>query len=244
MSRATAATGGSGDAGDATTQFTIGAEVGCADGICGDMSRVVVDPISRVVTHLVVEPKHRRGLGRLVPLSLVDVNSGEIKLTCTMAEFDKLDAAEETEFLPATRGHASYGPGQALYWPHYGLAMGGLNGMGSMGMGAWLGAGNAAQAVTYDAVPLGEVTVRRGEQVQATDGDIGRVEGLVIDRVTHYVTHVLLQEGHLWGRKDVAIPIRAVTRVGEVIELNMTKRELGELPSIEIDHPESIGADS
>ena len=115
--------------------------------------------------------------------------------------------------------------------------------MGSLGMGAWLGAENAPQTTTYYAVPAGEVTVRRGEQVRASDGDIGRVEGLVIDTVTHYVTHVLLQEGHRWGRKDVAIPIRAVTRVGKVIELNMTKRELGELPSIEIDHPESIGAE-
>jgi len=121
--------------------------------------------------------------------------------------------------------------------------MGGLNGMGSLGMGAWLGAENAPQRTTYYTVPAGEVTVRRGEQVRASDGDIGRVEGLVIDTGTHYVTHVLLQEGHRWGRKDVAIPISAVTRVGKVIELNMTKRELGELPSIDIGHPESIGAE-
>ena len=38
------------------------------------------------------------------------------------------------------------------------------------------------QPVTYDTVPLDEVEVRRGEHVHATDGDIGRVQGLVIDR--------------------------------------------------------------
>jgi len=221
-----------------TTQFTIGSEASCSDGVCGDLTRVVVDPIAQVVTHLVVEPKHRQGLGRLVPLSLVEVVSGGIAITCTIAEFDKLDSAEEKEFLPGTEGYAGYGPGQAIYWPHYGLSMGGLNGMGSLGMGTWLGAGNNDRPLTYDTVPSGEVTVRRGEQVRATDGDIGRVEGLVINTSTHHVTHVLLQEGHLWGHKDIAIPIRAVTRVGKVIELNMTKQELAELPTINADHPD------
>ncbi|MGA2530768.1 MAG: PRC-barrel domain-containing protein [Acidimicrobiales bacterium] len=223
-----------------STQFTIGADVGCEDGLCGVMSRVVVDPIARVVTHLVVEPRHHRGLGRLVPLDLVDTGSREIALSCTLAEFDKLDTAEETEFLPGNSGYARYGPGEAVYWPHYGLSMGGLSGMGSTGMGQWLGAGEVQLAITYDAIPLGEVAIRRGEQVRATDGDIGRVEGLVVDTATHQVTHVLLQKGHLWGHKDVAIPIRAVTRVDKVIELNMAKQELAELPSIRVDHPESL----
>jgi hypothetical protein len=54
---------------------------------------------------------------------------------------------------------------------------------------------------------LGEVEIRRGDHVHASDGDIGRVHGLVIDPRNHRVTHVLLQEGDLWGRKQVAIPI-------------------------------------
>ena len=82
------------------TQFTIGVDANCADGICGEVSRVVVDPIARTVTHLVVEPKHRLGLGRLVPLDLVDATTGEIRLRCTLVEFEKLDHAEERQFLP------------------------------------------------------------------------------------------------------------------------------------------------
>ena len=66
--------------------------------------------------------------------------------------------------------------------------------------------------VTTDRVPLGEVEVRRGEHVSATDGEIGRVRGLVIDPGDHCVTHVLLDEGHLWGQKRVAIPITAVKK--------------------------------
>jgi hypothetical protein len=85
------------------TLFQIGVEASCIDGACGEVSRVVIDPVARTLTHLVVEPKH--GDGRLVPLSLVEATTGEVLLGCTMAEFDKLDAAEETHFVP---GGTSY----------------------------------------------------------------------------------------------------------------------------------------
>jgi hypothetical protein len=50
-------------------------------------------------------------------------------------------------------------------------------------------------------VPLGEVVVRRGEHVFATDGAIGRVQGLVIHPGDHGVTHVLLEMGQQLRRR-------------------------------------------
>ena len=47
------------------SQFTIGVEATCTDGLCGEVTQVVVDPIAGAVTDLIVEPKHRQGLGRL-----------------------------------------------------------------------------------------------------------------------------------------------------------------------------------
>jgi sporulation protein YlmC with PRC-barrel domain len=205
-----------------TMQFTIGVAASCSDGPCGAVSRVVFDPMARTITHLVVEPKHRQGLGRLVPLALVDVAPGEVRLRCTMAEFKSLDSAEETDFLPGSIGYGGYGPGQAFSWPYYGL--GG-------------GVGNLPQTITYDTVPVGEVAVRRNEQVHATDGEIGRVQGLVVNPQDHHVTHVLLQEGHLWGRKEVAIPISAVVAVDDGIRLNITKQQVQDLPPVAIDQP-------
>jgi uncharacterized protein YrrD len=91
--------------------------------------------------------------------------------------------------------------------------------------------------VTEDSVPLEEVEVRPGENVHATDGYIGQVRGFVIDPASHRVTHVLLQEGHLWGRKEVAIPISAVTLVDDEIRLSITKQQVQDLPPVDIDHP-------
>jgi len=91
-------------------EFTIGAEASCTDGACGDVTRVVIDPVAESVTHLVIEPKHRQGLARLVPLALVDATAGEVRLSCTIAEFERLDPAEETQFVPGSPGYAAYGP--------------------------------------------------------------------------------------------------------------------------------------
>jgi sporulation protein YlmC with PRC-barrel domain len=208
--------------------FTIGATATCTDGECGTVTRVVVDPVARAITHLVVQPKHRYDAGRLVPVDLVDAKAGEMQLGCTLAEFEMLDLAEETQFLPGISEDADYVQDQVLSWAYYDLA----SGPGMPG-----GVAGVPQPVTYDSVPLGEVEVRRGEHVHATDGEIGRVQGLVIDRRTHLVTHVLLQEGHLWGRKEVAIPIPAVTGVEDGIRLNLTKQQVQDLPPVDIDHP-------
>jgi hypothetical protein len=52
------------------------------------------------------------------------------------------------------------------------------------------------------------------------------------------VTHVLLQEGHLWGRKEVAIPITAVAGTSDGIRLKIAKQEVQDLPPVDIDHPD------
>jgi sporulation protein YlmC with PRC-barrel domain len=214
-----------------TTQFSIGSEVACSDGACGDLRRVVVDPVARALTHLVVEPRHRAGAGRLVPVDLVESTTDVILLRCTIAEFEALENAEETQFLPGAGDEWGYGPQDSFTLPYYSL--GGTSG-GPLGPIGPVGVGVAPQAFTRDRVPAGEVEVRRGERVHATDGAIGRVRGLVIDPRDHHVTHVLLDEGHLWGQKRVAIPISAVVGVKGGVRLNLSKDGVRKLPAIDL----------
>jgi hypothetical protein len=59
------------------TGFAIGATASCPGGVCGGMSRMIVDPAGRTVTHLVFEPTRRRETHRLVPLHLVNTTAGD-----------------------------------------------------------------------------------------------------------------------------------------------------------------------
>jgi len=231
----TTATAGAGT--NETTQFTTGAQVSCKSGSCGKLTRVIIDPISRRLTHLVVEPRHGE-TGRMVPLRLVDHSSpDQIDLACTLQEFDALAPSQETDYLPMDDVYGSYYGGYARgygygyddvrFWPYYGY--------GGLGYGYGWG----PQQVSYESIPSGEVTVRRGDPVHATNGDIGKVAGLVIGTPAGQVTHVLLQEGHLWDKKDVAIPIHSITRVSDVVQVALTKHEIAQLPTVDIDHPET-----
>jgi len=185
----------------------MGAEARCSDGPAGKVIRVIVDPATDTVTHLVIEPRHRQGAGRLVPLNLVDVTADGIRLRCTAEEFGALAAAEETELVDGLDG-----------------------GFGLAGLGGPMGAPAPVPVMVQDVVPRGEEGIERGEPVHALDGEIGRVEGVRIDPGDHRVTHVLLQEGHLWGRKDVAIPASAVTKVKDGIWINLTREQVEDLP--------------
>ncbi len=247
------------------TEFTIGSEVVCSEGACGELRRVVVNPVARALTHLVVEPRFQEGNGRLVPIELVDSAAKEIRIRCTMSEFHALEEAEETHFLQGAPGQQwGYGQGQMLSLPLFalgagmrgmgglgmggmgmgGMGMGGLGmGMGGMGMGMGMGGigmrgmGMGPQLTREDRVPEGEVEVRRGEHVHATDGEIGRVHGFVIDPNDHHLTHVLLDEGHLWGKRTIAIPISAVKDVSDGVCLSITKAQVGDLPPVDLDGP-------
>jgi sporulation protein YlmC with PRC-barrel domain len=222
--------------------FRLGADVRCADGDCGRVRSLVINPGDDAVTHLVVEPAHRQGLGKLVPLRMVETAiaytaKGEVRLRCTMAEFGQLDPSEATYFFPGDEDYEIYRREPVVSWPYY------------VPPGAMLpGApdqpgdpGEVAQVVTVDTVPdqlPGEDEVSGGEHVHAKDGDIGHVQGIVVDAGSGRVTSVLLREGHLLGRRTVLIPRSAVAEVGaDGFHLHITKEQVRNLPTADSDHP-------
>lgn len=225
----------------ATTPYVIGSEVYCTDQACGRLSRVVIDPVARELTHLVVEPAHHPEEGRLVPVDLVDHEDADtdadaetVRLRCDTAGFENLERAQSTELLPGASDEFGYPADRSFWMPYYPLGV--AAGAPGPASGGLLAAAASAEprTVSYERVPSGEVQVKRGQPVHATDGEVGKVQGLVVDPSDHQVTHVLLQEGHLWGKKQVALPIRAVTDVHQGVHLNLSKDEIRDLPPVDI----------
>jgi uncharacterized protein YrrD len=186
-------------------RFTIGGHVEATDGRCGHLTRVIVDPVAESLTHLVVEPRHHKERARLVPFDLVvSLEDEPIRLNCTKKQFDQLDSAEDVMLSPDSLDTVA------------------------------MGLSRHRQPIYSDRVPSGKVEIRRDDPVHAKDGWIGAVHDLVIDPVDHRITHVILQEGHLWGRKQVAIPIGTANRVGDEIRVDLTKSEIEELPPVSV----------
>ena len=157
-----------------TRLFRLGADVRCADGHCGQVRSLVSKLAQDAVTHLLVQPGRRRGLARLVPLSLVEAANGVIRLRCTIAQYEQLDSPDETYIPPGIGGREFYEREPVISWPYY------AGGAGMLGVPRDAIAG-VPQTLTSDAVPEhlpGEEEIPRGEHVHATDGDIGQVEGV------------------------------------------------------------------
>ena len=207
-------------------EFTVGSDVACTDGACGELQRLIVDPVARALTHLVVEPRHRRGVGRLVPVDLVTSAGKEIRLSCALSDFGALAQSEVTETLPDS----------SVDWGYVQQQMGVYGGGGPIYDVSPSRAG--PRTITHDAVPAGDEEVRGGDQVHATDAGVGKLRGLVTNPSDHRVTHVLLDEGHLFGHKRVAIPISAVKEIDGGIRLSLTKNQVQGLPPLDLGLPE------
>jgi sporulation protein YlmC with PRC-barrel domain len=211
-----------------TTEFTLGASASCSDGECGEVTRIIVDPAARTVAHLAIEPRHHREAGRLVPVERVEAAAGEVRLGCTLAEFDQFDPSQEVELAEGVDYAGGYGPDSVAGYGDVGAMGVGVSSASGMAIGAPLG--HTKPVVTSDTVPEGESDVARHERVHASDGEVGQLKGFAVDPADHRVTHVLLREGHLWGRKEVAIPASAVASLDDGIWLNITKEQVEELP--------------
>jgi sporulation protein YlmC with PRC-barrel domain len=207
------------------TLLRIGAVAVGRDGYRGEVRAAVIDPVAATVTHVVVEPEGRAGLARLVPLALLETDaetdagaSGQLRLRSTQAEFMNLGPAEETL--------AEFAVGQTV--PVQLLPPG------------WRGTGEPVarggdiaripERETVDVIPPGEVEEHHGDHVHATDGDIGQLRAFRLDPSSGRVTHVLLGEGHLWGRKEVAIPFDQITGFDHGITLSLTRKQVQDLP--------------
>ena len=92
-------------------RLEFGCPVACADAPFGELADVVVDPLTRRVTHLVVQPHGRRPDARLVPIDRARPAETGIALSCSHADVEAMERLYESAYLRVER---SVGPFQRL----------------------------------------------------------------------------------------------------------------------------------
>jgi sporulation protein YlmC with PRC-barrel domain len=214
-------------------RLEIGNRVRCTDGVYGELADIVIDPLEKRVTHLVVQPEQGEGEARLVPIQLAkgsDDEQREIELECTLDEAQGFESVHEAAYLrlgesPTEDPDWDVGVEDVLAMPYY-------TGLDVSEYPAEL---DSPVTILYDRVPKGEVEVRRASAVISADGrSLGEVDGFLVDADEH-ITHFVLERGHLWGRKEVTIPIGAVARVEtDAVHVALSKDEVGALPAVRV----------
>ena len=168
-----------------------GASISCTDGLCGTLGRLMVDPASRRVTHLSIEPMGLVDNGRLAPIELVLEGDSGLGLHCTLAEFAALppNAHSGLQPVPGLR------PGSVIV--------------------TW---------VTIFDVPEGAIEVNGDMPISATDGYLGHPRGITVSGANGEISELLLEIGEPDSRRNVALPLSAITSIGaEGIQLGLTK---------------------
>jgi sporulation protein YlmC with PRC-barrel domain len=205
-------------------RLDLGSSVHCTDAAFGELADVIVDPLSRRVTHLVVEPHgdHRRA--RVVPIDRARPAGDGLALDYSIADVESLEPLSESAYMRAGELVVAdpdwdIGIQDVLALPVYQE----LNGMGTAIDP------DPHVMVSYDRIPKHEVEVRRSSAVMSTDGHhLGHVEGFLVG--SGETADIVLERGHLWGRREIVIPAAAVERVqNDSITLSLTKEQVGEL---------------
>jgi sporulation protein YlmC with PRC-barrel domain len=90
-------------------------------------------------------------------------------------------------------------------------------------------------ALEHERIPAGEVVIRRGTSVEATDGAVGKVDEFLVDPEDDSISHLVLREGHLWGKKDVTIPVSEIDKItDEAVYLKLDKETIETLPTVPV----------
>lgn len=192
-------------------------KVFCTDGEAGRSTAIVMNPVTNEVTHVVVDGKGALLGEYLVPLDAVEKSSPhQLDLRWALADLAKADRFDKAIFL----GDES---GAAMLWP-YGVAD-----------EAYFGAGALPAYMEVEQVPHAELAVHRGAHVHATNGGVGQVDEFVVDSKTSHITHLVLRKGHLWGKRDITVPISAIDHVADdVVYLKLDKEAIEQLPVVPV----------
>ena len=193
----------------------VNAKVSCSDGPCGQSTHVILMPTNEKITHLVISNGLYPETEYLVPIDhIAETTSELIRLNCTREDLAKMPVFDKVEFIPSNLTGFSASP--YMMWPYY---------------------APEAEFIRMDMehIPANELAFRRGASVEATDGRVGRVDEFLINPDNDHITHLVLREGHLWGQKDVTIPVSQIDHYAEnTVYLRLDKHGIEALPTIPV----------
>ncbi len=196
----------------------INVDVVCTSELCGRATAIVINPINDQITHVVVSENEFPHISHLVPVNNIFVATPNlIQLRCKKAELKKMETFEETDFISSGILESALPYNDPYFiWPYGMYEEGPIQ-------------------FEHENIPAGEIAIHRGTPVYAKDGKVGNVDEFLVDPKNSIITHLVLREGHLWGKKDVTIPMSDIEKILEdEVDLKVDKQTIEKLPAIPV----------
>ena len=201
------------------TDIPLDCSVQCEDGSCGKTTHVIVNPVSHLPTHFALRDETLPdNPTRLVPTALVrEVTPKQITLDCARTDVEAM--------RPFVVEHMIQQSPSGTTDPYAYSAQYVFN-------------DTAYASVPVEELPKGTVGIVSGMDVIASDGDVGKLDQLVLDPKSGEITHIRMHRGHLWGRKDIVVPLTEISYVtADSVHLKLDKKTVKELPDVETREP-------
>jgi sporulation protein YlmC with PRC-barrel domain len=194
-----------------------------SDGEVGRSTAIIVDPTTQKVTHFVALVE---GSEYMVPVAAI-AKSSPVFIRLSWSREELSHAEPFTKEVPIDDAQMAVLAAE-------------MTAPSSMGPYASPDATYMAEALANSAMreeqtPANELTLHLDAQVEATDGGAGQVDEFIIDAETNRISHLILRKGHLWGQRDVTVPVEQIDRVeSDVVYLKLDKKAVGQLPTIPV----------
>jgi uncharacterized membrane protein len=196
------------------TSAPVNAKVLFADDTMGEIQTVIVNRLSHKVTHIVVKASDKKDqTDRIVPVDQVARREhGMVLLKCTSSEFRQFEPFVEENVELVSFPDYNYSPIDPTGMP-----------LGPPVMESYY------VSESVERIPEGEVGVRVGTKIEATDGEVGHLAELVITPGTGEVTHFILER----DGKQIMLPLTVIQLAREsVISLKLDRKSIDQLPSV------------
>lgn len=188
----------------------------------GTLDRVVIDPKTKEVTHIIVREGFLFTEDKVVPMDLIgSVTEERIALQGSKEHLDELPDYEETHYVP--RDAAVDDDMNTLYWNPPVDAWGGYGRYAVFPQSQYL-------RRTEKNIPEGMVALAEGAKVLTEDGEqVGNIETLITNP-DERVTHLVISSGLLMKERKI-IPAHWLSSVAEdEVHLSVESRMLERLP--------------
>jgi uncharacterized protein YrrD len=195
-------------------RFKKGADVYMSDDEkVGDIDRVVIDPLTDEITHLVVRKGFLFPEDRVVPISLVGSSTEDRVILKVVQDVEELPVFEQIHYIRTDQLQDTTPPKAGYVAPYYWYPRPGMTWWGTMPYPLYPVPPYVAQIER--SIPEGTVPLEEGARVITSDGKIvGDIESIFVGPNQERATHIEISRGLFFKERKV-VPTSWITSVLE-----------------------------
>ena len=216
-------------------RLTKGADIYSSTGEkLGILDRVVIDPETKEVNHLVISKGGLFKTDKVLPMDMVNQEiEDQITLLAPKHDLDEFQDFEETEYVNVDETDTPEVVVPASYW------------YPPLNMVWWRAGGTEHPAMhpampqyvpkTKQLIPEGTVALEEGARVVSSDDKhVGNIEQIIVDEQDNRVTHFVVSEGVLFKDRKL-IPVTWISHIDEdEVHLSTSAGVMDRLPGYEL----------